>query len=88
MNALRGSDVYRTDDLVKTAPSSNPAVPARGAADGRMRYRGDAMHCETVTLVGWSVAPFGDHSAGGNCRLGYAMGIMSSTLRGSRRILQ
>ena len=39
-------------------------------------------------LVGWSDAVFGTHTQDGRCRLGYIIGLMSSTLTGPVHILQ
>ena len=41
---------------------------------------------ESMTLVGRSDAAFGDQSAAGKCRLGSAIGLMPSALRGPRHI--
>ena len=41
-----------------------------------------------MTLVGWSDAAYGDQSTEGKCRLGFVIGLMSSTLKGPFRILQ
>ena len=41
-----------------------------------------------MMLAGWSDAAFGTHTQDGRCRLGYIIGLMSSTLTGPVRILQ
>ena len=41
-----------------------------------------------MLLVGWPDAAFGTHGQDGRCRLGYLIGLMSSTLTGPVRILQ
>ena len=43
---------------------------------------------ETMALAGWSDAGHGDQSALGICRLGYVVGLVSSTLRSPRRIIR
>ena len=53
-----------------------------------MRQRGEEIHGGTRSLVGWSVAAYGDHSAVGKCLLGYFIGLMSSTLSGLCHIIQ
>ena len=40
-----------------------------------------------MTLAGWSDAAYGGQSTEGICRLGYTIGLMSSTLKGACRIL-
>ena len=42
----------------------------------------------SLTLVGWSDAAYGGLSEGGRCRLGYVVGLMSSSLSGPCHILQ
>lgn len=46
------------------------------------------IHEGTMMLVGWSDAAFGTHTQDGRCRLGYIIGLMSSTLTGPVHILQ
>ena len=46
------------------------------------------MHGGTLSLVGWSDAAYGDLSQNGRCRLGYLIGIMSSSLSGPCHVLQ
>ena len=41
-----------------------------------------------MTMVGWPDATYGDQSTKGECRLGYVIGLMSSSLKGPCRILQ
>ena len=97
---MRGSGGYRIDDLAKTAmawqqtailayPStSRPSRLAEGGEDGEMRRRGEEIRDETMTLVEWPGAASGDRSATGKRRLGYSIGLMSSTLRRPRHIIQ
>ena len=102
INRLRGSDVYRINGLVrvrkdwqratelKYASSSKP-WKALGWGDGVHRdlwNRGDRVLRCSRTLAGWSDAAYGDQLATGRCRLGYVVGLMSSTLKGPCRILQ
>ena len=47
-----------------------------------MRQRSEKIQGNTTTLAGWSAAAYGDQSSLGKCRLGYAIGVMSSTLSG------
>ena len=100
MNSAQGSDAYRTNDLAKTdnvrrqatvtkhLPPSHAGRPERGMEDGKMRQRRERIRGGTMTIVGWSDAAHGDQSAMGKRRLGYVFGLMSSTLRGRRRIFQ
>ena len=46
------------------------------------------MHKGALTLVGWSDAAYGKLSEDGRCRLGYIIGLMSSSLSGPCHILQ
>ena len=41
-----------------------------------------------MTLASWPDAAYGDQSSMGKCRFGYAIGLMSSTLRGPCHISQ
>ena len=41
-----------------------------------------------MTLVGLSDAAYGDQSSEGKCRVGYVVGLMSSTAKGPFRISQ
>ena len=97
---LQGSDVYRFSDPAQTAKewqvvtilmyasASRPLKPAVGAVDGQMKTPGERVHCGTMLLVGWSDAAYGDQSAEGKCRLGCLIGPMSSSLNGSRHVIQ
>ena len=73
---------------LKHSPSSNPGVLARGDVDGRMRPRGETMHCETTSLARRSDAAYSDQPAEGTCLLGHVIALMSPALRGPRHILQ
>ena len=46
------------------------------------------MHGNSPSLAGWSDAAYGDLSQNGKCRLGYLIGIMSSSLTGPCHVLQ
>ena len=75
INFLQGSDVYRTNDLVKTAkewrnatvskyvPSPPLGQDSPAPRDAKMRRRRGKTHGDTMTLVGWSDAP---NAVGGN----------------------
>ena len=83
VNPLQGSDVYRVNDLIKTAHVRQPAAvlkyacsshanePAREDVDGRVRARGGEMHGGATSLVGRA------HVAFGVCqrKAGVALGI-------------
>ena len=100
VNVLQGCDIYRINDLIKTvkvwqprtvlkyASSSKPMFPPSGDALGRFRARGERLHKGTLTLVGWSDAAYGKLSEDGRCRLGYIIGLMSSSLSGPCHVLQ
>ena len=53
-----------------------------------MRARGEKLQCGAMFLVSWSDAVSGGQSPEGKSRLGYVIGLMSSTLKGPRHILQ
>ena len=61
---------------------------AKGDKDGKTRQRRGKIHEGAETLGGWSDAAHADQSTTGKCRLGYVIGLMSSTLRGPRHIIQ
>ena len=46
------------------------------------------MRSGSMSLGGWSDAAYGGQSTGGECRLGYVIGLASSTLSGPRYISQ
>ena len=62
--------------------------PPNGDALGRFRARGERLHKGTLTLVGWSDAAYGKLSEDGRCRLGYIIGLMSSSLSGPCHVLR
>ena len=41
-----------------------------------------------MSLAGWSGAVYGGQSAEGNCRLGYVIGLIPSSLSGPCHVLQ
>ena len=100
MNSFQGGDIYRIHDLIETvqvwrpaafltcASSSNPDEAAEEAADGRMRARGGKTHDGAMCSAGRPDAAYEDFSKEGRRRPGYVIGLMSSTLSGSRRISQ
>ena len=89
---MQGSDVYRINDLMGTvkawqtrailqfASSSFPLFRPGPDTKGRHRARGGGLHGGTLTLAGWSDAAYGDLSQNGKRRLGYLIGITSSSL--------
>ena len=100
VHSSQEGEVYRINDPVKTVKVwqqvaslkclSSPRMSrhVRGDVDGRRRQRRETIHGGTMTLVGWSNAACGDRPTTGKCRLGYVIGLMSSTLRGPCRIPQ
>ena len=92
--------MYRTNELVRAAKAWQPATvlnyasPSHpwkalgrgGKVKGALRKRGERVRGGSMTLAGWSDAAYWDQSAEGGCRLGYVIGLMSSTLKGPRRI--
>ena len=86
------------NDLVKTvhvwqkaadlacASSSSPGAQARRDIDGRMRAREGKIRRGAVSFAGWSGAAYVDQSPEGRRRVGFVIGLMSSTLNGLRRI--
>ena len=62
--------------------------PPRGDKLGRFRAEGELLHRGSLTLVGWSDAAYGKLSEDGRCRLGYIIGLMSSSLSGPCHVLQ
>ena len=97
---LLGIDIYHINDLIKTAKcwqpravlkfasSSNPLSPFEGGAFGRFRARGERIHKGAMTFVGRSDAAYGWLSEEGRCRLGYIVGLTSSSLSGPRHMIQ
>ena len=53
-----------------------------------MRTRGGEAHCGAESLAGRSDAASWDQAKEGRCRSGYVFGLVSSTLRGPRHLLQ
>ena len=99
VNDLQGSDIYRINAPIKTveaeqppaalnASSSFPLSPAGVGARGRRRSNGGRVRSGALSLVGWSGAAFGDLSRNGKCRLGYLIGIASSSPPGPCQVLQ
>ena len=100
VNDLQGSDIYRINALInnvkidqpravlKYASSSLPLFPAGPDRKGRPRSNGERLHSGTLSLAGWSDAAYGNLSQNGQCRLGYFIGIMSSSLSGPCHVLQ
>ena len=102
INALRGSDAYLIKKLTRVAKAWQQATVLKYASPshpwkilGRgdrarqdLRNRGEKVHSGSRPLVGLSDAASGGHSTEGRCRLGCAIGLTSSTLRGPCHILQ
>ena len=100
INSLEGSDVYSINGLIKTAKewqkaavlkndsSSQLGTVCEGPGGVKMRERKEKIRGITMTLVGWSDAAYGERSNLGKCRLGYVIGLMSSTLSGLCHIIQ
>ena len=74
------------EERVAPSPVGNLGFGGKGKDD--MRNRGDKLHCETMSSAGWSDATYGDQSMEGRCRLGYVVGLMSSSLTSPRHLLQ
>ena len=71
--------------------SASPSHPWKALGWGdkvkvALRKRGGRVHGGSMTLVGWPDAAYGGQWAEGTCRLGYVIGLMSSTLKGPCRI--
>ena len=65
------------------APSTAPLDSRQTGEEGpRHRVRRGRLRGGTLTLAGWSDAAYGDLSQNEKCRLGYLIGIMSSSLTG------
>ena len=102
INALCGSDVHGINGLVRAAKAWQKAKVLRYASSshpwkslgrndklqGALQKRGEQVHGGSMTMVGWSDAAYGDQSTEGKCRLGYVIGLASSTLKGPCHILQ
>ena len=99
LNNLQGSDIYRINDLAKTVRIWQPRTSLKFASSsfplfsygtdhkGRRRVKGERIHGGTRTLVGRPDAAYGDLSQNGRCRLGYVIGITSSSPTGPCHLL-
>ena len=101
INALCGSDVNCVNGLVRVAKDwghatalkyASPSHPWRalGRSDEvqrDLRKRGDRVHYGSTTLAGRPDAAYGGQLTEGKRRLGNVIGLASSTLKGSCRIL-
>ena len=74
--------------VLRYASSSHPNEPARGEADGRMRAREEKMHSGAMSFVGRPDAAFWGLLEEDRCRLGYIIGLTSSSRSGPCRILR
>ena len=64
------------------------ALGRSGKVEADLRERGERVHCGPVALAGWSDAANGDRWTEVRCRLGCAIGLMSSTVKSHCRILR
>ena len=99
INSLQGSDVYRINDLIKTAKPWQTATALKYVSSSlqggtssnpkgeKPRQRQGGIHNCTTYLAGWPDAAFGDQSSLGKCRLGYVIGLTASTLSGPCHII-
>ena len=102
INSLYSSDVRRINDVVRVVEGWRRAAALQylspfllweapdfaGKVADDMRNGKENMRCGNASLVGWSDAALRDHLAEGNCRLGYATGLMSSSFTGPPHVLQ
>ena len=100
LNGLQVIDIYRINDLIKKVKMGQsdhtlkyhfglPASTRRSLQHPDKDWGKTApIHEGAMMLVGWSDAAFGTHTQDGRCRLGYIIGLMSSTLTGPVHILQ
>ena len=102
INAICGSDVYRINELVRVAKDWQQATVLKYASSCHLwitlgwgdsvqrglRKRGERVHRGTTAPAGWPHAAYGYQSTEGKCRLGYVVGLMSSTLKGPCHISQ
>ena len=92
IDALQGRDVYRINELMKTAKGCQQATVLKYVSssqlgqgnlaqrDVEMRRRGGIIRGNTLALVGWSDAAYGVQPSLGKCRLGYVIGLMLPNL--------
>ena len=90
ITALCGSDVYRINELARVVTDWQQATaPGRGGkVPTVLRKRGEKAHGGSTTLAGWPDVAYGDQSTECKSRLGYAVGLMSSTMEGPPHILR
>ena len=77
-----------TAPMYVSSPRPRKTVGSGGKAKGELCNRGGKMHFGWMFLVGWSDAAYGGQSTEGKCRLGYVVGLTSSSLKGPRRVFQ
>ena len=84
MQLVRVVKEWQQATVLRYASSSHPwQTPGRGdRAKQDLRNRGEKVHGGAMSSAGWSDAAYGSQSTGGKCRLGYVIGLMSSTLEG------
>ena len=90
--ALQSGNVYRINDVVKTAKKWQPAAVLKYVSSGNLgqenlalrgedvRSRTENIHGNTMALVGWSDAAYEHQSGLRKCRLGYVIGLMLSNV--------
>ena len=100
LNNLQVIDLYRINDLIKKVKAGqsdyvlkyHAGSPADTKSSSRYPNKDwgkpSMIHEGAMTMVGWSDAAFGTHTQEGRCRLGYIIGLMSSTLQGPVHIIQ
>ena len=82
---IKNVQVRQPATVLKYTSSSRPKEPTMGDVNGNMRAW---QRCGPIPFAGWSDAAYGDLSKEGRRPSGYAIGLMSSSLPGPRRILQ
>ena len=92
-NLIGDAKDWEKATTVKYASSSSPSdlVPRSGSVDCQareIRVRGERAHCGTVALAGRSDAARGGQTKECRRRSGYAIGLISSSLREPCYLLQ
>ena len=93
VKSRQGRDIYRIDDLIKTADGWRKAEVlqyafAPGDAEGQMWTRGERVRRGTAASAGRSAAAYGDQTKEGRRGLGYVSVLASSALRSPCRLLR
>ena len=91
--------MHRINDLIKKVKAWQKATVLKYASSSQIgdvcnfpegenvRQRKEEIHGGAMALAGRSDAAYGDQSSLGNCRLGYVIGLLSSTQSGPCRII-